>query len=158
MHAHAAESLSDGGERTHDLAVTGAAHLVERPGAVLAARTGDERLRPHRQRRPSSRTTASAARSPDSQAPPTVPQSVSCAASPAKKMRLLSGSIRILRDGCPPGDAAEKAPSMFGSSFHRVAWVRRTTLLTSAPNKPVSHSIDRKSTRLNSSHVKISYA
>ena len=41
--------------------------------------------------RRSRRSAASAARSPDSQAPPTVPHSVSCAASPANQTRSLSG-------------------------------------------------------------------
>ena len=63
---------------------------------------------------PSRRNTASAARAPDSQAPPTVPHSVSCTASPAKNTRLRIGSIRMRRAPCPPGDAAENAPSVHG--------------------------------------------
>jgi hypothetical protein len=48
---------------------------------------------------PNDFTTASAARSPDSQAPPTVPHRVSCAASPANQMRSFTDSISTLRDG-----------------------------------------------------------
>src|SRR5215831_19674773 len=140
MHADAAECLGDGGERAHDLAVAGATRLTERPGAVLAARPGDQRLRPLAHRRPPNIfSTASAARSPDSQAPPTVPHSVSCTASPAKYMRL-SGSIRTRRADWPLGAAAEKAPSTQGSSFQRVACQRCTTVFMSAPNRLVSQS------------------
>src|SRR5215510_5425165 len=140
MHADATEGLGDGGERAHNLAVAGATHFVQRPGTVLAARPGDQRLRPSAHRRPpNSRNIASAARSPDSQAPPTVPHSVSCAASPAKYRRL-SGSIRMRRADCPPGDAAENAPSTLGSSFQRVAWRRCTRDLRSVPNRFPSHS------------------
>src|SRR6202035_391341 len=62
-----------------------------------------------------------AARSPDAQAPPTVPHRVSCAASPANQIRSFTDSISTLRDGCPPGAAAEKAPMIQGSSFQWVA-------------------------------------
>src|SRR5262245_4051238 len=140
MHAHAGKRFGDGRERPHDLAVTGAARLVECPGAVFATRPGDQRLGAHAHRRPpNSRSTASAARSPDSHAPPTVPHSVSCTASPAKYMRL-SGSIRTRRADWPPGDAAEKAPSTHGSSFQRVACRRCTRVFMFAPNRLVSHS------------------
>ena len=64
---------------------------------------------------PSRRKTASAARSPDSHAPPTVPHKVSCAASPANHTVFCSGSIRMRRAPWPPGAAAEKAPSVRGS-------------------------------------------
>src|SRR6266704_2383482 len=49
---------------------------------------------------------ASAARSPASQAPPTVPHKVSCAASPANQRRSRSGSASALRAHCPPANAA----------------------------------------------------
>ena len=48
------------------------------------------------------RSAASAARSPLSQAPSTVPHSVSWVASPAKNMQP-TGSVRIFRDGCAAG-------------------------------------------------------
>ena len=57
MHADAAEGLGHGGERADDVVVAAAPHLVQRPGAVLAARPGDQRLassigpRGHRRRR-----------------------------------------------------------------------------------------------------------
>src|SRR5580704_7291500 len=82
---------------------------------------------------PNDFTAASAARSPDSQAPPTVPQSVSCAASPANQMRSLTDSISTRRAGCPPGAAAEKAPSTQGSSFQWVAARRLIVLARSLP-------------------------
>src|SRR5262245_34774828 len=82
---------------------------------------------------PISLITESAARSPDSQAPPTVPHSVSCVASPARKMRPEIGSVRILREGCAPGAAAEMAPSTQGSSLQRVACERLNFDLTSLP-------------------------
>src|SRR5262249_60007330 len=126
----------EGGQRPDHVVVAGAAYLVQRPGAVLAARPGDQRLGPSHRRvlgPPRSLMTASAARSPDSQAPPTVPQSVSCAASPARKMRLPSGSMMILRADCAPGAAADEAPSTHGSLFQRVAWRRLTTAFMSLP-------------------------
>ena len=76
---------------------------------------------------------ASAARSPASQAPPTVPHKVSCAASPANQRRSRSGSASALRAHCPPEDAAENAPSTQGSLFQRVACVRLTACFTSEP-------------------------
>ena len=111
MHADALECLGDGRERADDLVVARAAHLVQRPGRVLAARPGDQRLRLCHRRRVApgalahSRSAASAARSPDSQAPPTVPHSVSCMASPAKNSRSRTGSISTLRPPCPFGAA-----------------------------------------------------
>src|SRR6266567_7716121 len=68
---------------------------------------------------------ASAARSPASQAPPTVPHKVSCTASPANQSRSRSGSDKALRAHWPPGAAAEAAPRTQGSLFQRVACVRR---------------------------------
>ena len=61
-------------------------------------------------------------------------------ASPAMKMRSRSGSARAERAHRPPGDAAEKAPITHVSFAHWVAAVRLTAFLTSAPNRPVSHS------------------
>src|SRR6266704_2898633 len=78
-------------------------------------------------------STASAARSPASQAPPTVPHKVSCAASPANHRRSRSGSASALRAHCPPGDVAENAPSTQGSLFQRVACVRLTACISSEP-------------------------
>src|SRR6185312_5376692 len=74
-----------------------------------------------------------AARSPDSHAPPTVPHRVSCAASPANHIRPLTASIIVRRADCAPGAAAENAPSANVSSFQRVAAVRFTAFLRSAP-------------------------
>src|SRR5262252_2702248 len=68
--------------------------------------------------RPSFLMAASAARSPDAQAPPTVPHRVSWVASPAKKMRSRTGSASAARAHWPPGEAAEKAPNVHGSWFH----------------------------------------
>src|SRR6476620_6724101 len=63
---------------------------------------------------------ASAARSPESHAPSTVPHNVSCVASPAMKT-LPNGSASTRRDGWPPGAAADIAPSANGAAFQRVA-------------------------------------
>ena len=71
--------------------------------------------------------------SPESQAPPTVPHSVSCAASPANHTAFCSGSISTRRAPWPPGAAAEKAPSVRGSLFQRVAWERLIDFFTSLP-------------------------
>ena len=69
---------------------------------------------------PIRRNAASAARSPLSQAPSTVPHSVSWVASPARYMQPI-GSVRTLRDACPPGAADDIAPSAKGAAFQRVA-------------------------------------
>src|SRR6185503_18672240 len=90
---------------------------------------------------PHNLSAASAARSPDSHAPPTVPHSVSCPASPAKNSRSRTGSIRILRPPWPFTPAAENAPSANGSAFQRVAWVRPIAFLTSAPNSSTSQPV-----------------
>ena len=66
------------------------------------------------------RSAASAARSPLSHAPSTVPHRVSWVASPARNMQP-TGSVKTLRDGCPPGTAADIAPSTNGAAFQRVA-------------------------------------
>ena len=73
------------------------------------------------------------ARSPDSQAPLTVPQAVSCTASPANQIRSRSGSINTRRACCAPGAALDQPPSTNGSLIHCVAWVLRTVFLKSAP-------------------------
>src|SRR5262249_46609807 len=114
VHADAPEGLGHRGQRADDLIIAAAADLVQRPGTVLAGRPGDQRFRPHAHRPAvvvKALIAASAARSPDSQAPPTVPHSVSWVASPAENRRLLSGSVSALRAPWPPGAAAEKAPS-----------------------------------------------
>ena len=59
---------------------------------------------------PIRRKAASAARSPLSQAPSTVPHNVSCVASPARYMQPI-GSISARREAWPPGEAADIAPS-----------------------------------------------
>ena len=82
---------------------------------------------------PIRRSTASAARSPDSQAPPTVPHNVSCAASPANQIVSFTGSIMMRRASWAPGTAAEAAPSVKASAFQRVACVRPIAFLISAP-------------------------
>src|SRR6202043_970669 len=119
--------------------------FVKRECTVLAARPGDQRLRPRchlrhqlneaprvRRRWPGRSgaameslsapiffSAASAARSPLSQAPSTVPHRVSWLASPARK-RLPSGSVRIFREPCAPGAATDIAPSVNGEAFQRV--------------------------------------
>src|SRR5262249_19687786 len=138
VHAHATELVRHRGERADDLELARTAHLVQRPGAGLAARPGDQRPRHFL---PSPLNAASAARSPASQAPPTVPHRVSCVASPANQRRSLSGSDSALRAHCPPGAAAENAPSAQGSRAQRVACVRLIACLISAPNRPASQSI-----------------
>src|ERR1700692_3267596 len=82
---------------------------------------------------PMRRNTASAARSPDSQAPPTVPHNVSCAASPANQTAFCTGSISTRRAPCQPGVAAENAPPTSGLWFQRVACERLIVFFTSAP-------------------------
>src|SRR6516165_1217324 len=88
---------------------------------------------------PIRRSAASAARSPLSQAPSTVPHSVSWVASPARNSDPI-GSSRALRDDCAPGAAAEIAPSTYGDAFHRVAPDFFTAAAASLPNSLVSHS------------------
>ena len=46
MHADAREGIGHRGERTDNIVFAGAARFVQRPGAVLAARPGDQRFRP----------------------------------------------------------------------------------------------------------------
>src|SRR5947199_2189632 len=86
------------------------------------------------------RRAASAARSPLSQAPSTVPHSVSWVASPARYRQPI-GSVRILRDGCAPGTAEDIAPITKGDVFQRVALDFFTALAISLPNIFASHSI-----------------
>ena len=81
---------------------------------------------------PIRRNAASAARSPLSQAPSIVPHSVSWVASPAKYMQPI-GSVRTFRDACPPGPAADIAPSANGAAFQRVALDFFTAAATSLP-------------------------
>jgi hypothetical protein len=45
VHRDAHELLRDGGEEAYDLDLAGLPHLVQRPGAVLAAAPGDQGLR-----------------------------------------------------------------------------------------------------------------
>src|SRR6202035_1644290 len=85
------------------------------------------------------RSAASAARSPLSQAPSTVPHRVSWVASPARNMQPI-GSLRIFRDGWPPGAATDIAPSANGAEFHRVALDFLIAAVASLPNNFVSHS------------------
>src|SRR5579862_9460786 len=80
---------------------------------------------------PMRRSTASAARSPDSQAPPTVPHSVSWAASPANQIVSPTGSIMTRRASWAPGTAADAAPRVHGSAFQRVTAVRPIAFLIS---------------------------
>src|SRR6202022_5120379 len=88
---------------------------------------------------PPLRSAASAARSPLSQAPSTVPHRVSWVASPARNMQPI-GSVRTFRDGCPPGTADDIAPSANGAAFQRVALDFLTGETASLPNSLVSHS------------------
>src|SRR5205085_4622076 len=85
------------------------------------------------------RSAASAARSPLSQAPSTVPQSVSWVASPARNMQP-TGSLRLLREDCQPGGADDIAPSANGAAFQRVTLDFLTAEAASLPNSLVSHS------------------
>src|SRR5229473_8323741 len=82
------------------------------------------------------RSAASAARSPLSQAPSTVPHSVSWVASPAMKMQPI-GSVRIFRDGWAPGAATDIAPSANGATSQRVALDFLTAAAASLPNSLV---------------------
>src|SRR5260370_39080174 len=50
------------------------------------------------------------------------------------------GSVRIFRDGCPPGTADDIAPSANGAEFQRVALDFLTAAAASLPNSLVSHS------------------
>src|SRR5205807_3968030 len=141
VNGHPLERLCYGGQRAHHVELAGAARLMQRKCAVLAAGPGDQRSRlwhqltdapdrPARGGPPDCRrftagacfagssrkapirfSAASAARSPLSQAPSTVPHSVSWTASPAKKSAPPSASVKIFRDGWPPGEAADIAPS-----------------------------------------------
>src|SRR5690242_370410 len=79
------------------------------------------------------RSAASAARSPLSQAPSTVPHSVSWVASPARKTAP-TGSASAARDGWPPGLAADIAPSANGAAFQCVAADFFTEAPASLPN------------------------
>src|SRR5437868_15427415 len=85
------------------------------------------------------RSAASAARSPLSQAPSTVPHSVSWVASPARNMQP-TGSARIFRDGWPLGAADDIAPSANGAEFQRVALDFLIAAPASLPNSLVIHS------------------
>src|SRR4029450_841112 len=139
VNGYALEGFGHGGQRADHIELAGAAHLIQRVRAVLAAGPGDQRLRlchqltdvPGRPARggppgcrrltagacftgssrkaPMRRSAASAARSPLSQAPSTVPHNVSCVASPAKNT-LLTGSLNTFRNGCAPGGATDIAP------------------------------------------------
>src|SRR5436190_18445732 len=81
---------------------------------------------------PIRRNAASAARSPLSQAPSTVPHRVSWVASPARYMQP-TGSVKTLREPCPPGVAEDTAPSMNGDAFQRVALDFFTAAAASLP-------------------------
>src|SRR5207302_6861651 len=60
-----------------------------------------------------------------------------------------------VRHNFPPGGSGERA----ASSLSRVTGYRRSHRRgETTPNYSLNHARDRKSTRLNSSHVKISYA
>ena len=162
MHADAAECVGDGGQRADDVVVAGAARLVQRPGAVLAARPGDQRLW---------RASSSSPRSPAAFA--LTARGCGCSrrffARPAQHrvrgalarfpgaadrapLRLVHGLAgkpdavaRAAPSGCCarpalPGAAAEKAPSTQGSLFQRVACVRLIAFFMSVPNRPASQS------------------
>src|SRR5690606_19723164 len=128
LFAHAVDAdpgkgAGDGGERSDDIASAGAPDFGQRPRGSLTARPGDQRLRlAHGLRRrlraglvfrsgwlfvagkaPTTRSAASAARTPLSQAPLTVLHRVSCAASPANQTRSRSGVIKARRASAWPG-------------------------------------------------------
>src|SRR3954469_7370838 len=86
------------------------------------------------------RKAASAARSPLSQAPSTVPHSVSWVASPARNT-LPIGSAKTFRESWPPGEDADIAPMMKGEAFQRVTLVFCTAAAASLPNSFVIHSL-----------------
>src|SRR3954470_19620723 len=50
------------------------------------------------------------------------------------------GSLRTFRDACPPGPAADIAPSANGAAFQRVALDFFTAAAASLPNSFDSHS------------------
>ncbi len=50
------------------------------------------------------------------------------------------GSVRTFREACPPGPAADIAPSAKGAAFQRVALDFFTAFAASLPNSFVSHS------------------
>src|SRR6195256_2154637 len=50
------------------------------------------------------------------------------------------GSVRIFRDGCPPGTADDIAPSANGAAFQRVALDLLMAAAASLPNNLDSHS------------------
>src|SRR5258707_4267091 len=88
---------------------------------------------------PIRRSAASAARSPLSQARSMLPHNVSWVASPAKYMQP-TGSDSAFRDACPPGPAADIAPSANGAAFQRVALDFFTAAAVSLPYNLPSHS------------------
>src|SRR5689334_2681288 len=51
-----------------------------------------------------------------------------------------NGSAKTLREDCPPGPAADIAPSANGAAFQRVALDFLTAAAASLPNNLVSHS------------------
>ena len=115
-------------------------------GEIVAGRVTPDRLRfyerPWRGSPPPSLLiAASAACSPLSQAPPTVPQSASWTASPANQRRSPSGCESAFRAHCPPGEAKENAPRIQGSLLHRVAWVRLSRLFSFEPKVASTQSM-----------------
>ncbi len=52
-----------------------------------------------------------------------------------------NGSVRIFREPCVPGAAADIAPSTKGDAFQRVALDFFTAAAASLPNNLVSHSV-----------------
>src|SRR5829696_2020095 len=154
-----AERLGHRGQRADDIEFTRAQHFMQRERRVLAARPGDQCFRachpliydPRRRclagrasgsgsfKAPIRRNAASAARSPLSQAPSMVPHSVSWVASPARYMQPM-GSVKTFRNDCPPGPAADIAPSANGAAFQRVALDFFTAAAASLPYSLVSHS------------------
>src|SRR5690606_41993790 len=87
-------------------------------------------------------------------------------ASPAVYTLSLHDALPIFGDRRPPSVATSRGGRVSGATELRGSVVRRTsgyraeTLAPSATalDQKVTHEQDRKSTRLNSSHVKISYA
>src|SRR5207245_8186953 len=154
-----AERLGHRSQRADDFELARARNLMQCEGRILAARPGDQCFRAchqligYRRRRcfagrasgsgsfsaPIRRNADSAARSPLSQAPSIVPHSVSWVASPARYMQPI-GSVRTFRDDCPPGPAADIAPSANGAAFQRVALDFFTAAAASLPYSLVNHS------------------
>ena len=166
MHADARESVGDRGERADDVEFAGAAHLVQRPGAVLAARPGDQRFRrasiviaaracgARRASRPARRRAACSPLLQHAIAQRRVGRALAGFPGAADRapQRLVQRPRRRTRRGRAPAPSAPCAPRLAGRrrrdgaehltarAFQRVAWLRLIAFFTSVPNSPASQS------------------